>query len=124
MKKLPKISDAEWLVMNVVWKHPSCTAQEIIDLLATSNDWGPATVKTLINRLLNKKALTFEKTGKLYHYRAAVNEEDCRIAETKSLLDRVFDGSFSPMLAHFVKSKQLKPSEIAELEKILRKGKG
>lgn len=120
MNDAPRISEAEWQVMKVIWSRPPASAQEVIDMLADSTDWSPATVKTLLNRLVKKKALTFEKEGKSYRYSARVNEEECQQIEAESFLKRVFDGSLTPMLAHFVKTRKLSRKEMEELRKMLR----
>jgi BlaI family penicillinase repressor len=109
--------------MKIVWKRRSCSAQQVVDDLADSTEWTATTVKTLINRLLRKGALTFAKKGKSYIYSAAWSEEQCRQHETASFLDRVFDGALTPMLAHFVRSHRLSKKDLAELERLLKESK-
>jgi BlaI family penicillinase repressor len=122
-KALPRISDAEWDVMQVAWRRGDFTAQEMIDELS-HRDWSPRTVKTLLGRLLAKGALAHEARGKAYVYRPAVKREDCVRQESDSFLDRVFGGAAAPALAHFVKRGRLSDEDIAELRKILdEKGK-
>ena len=123
MKAAPRISEAEWEVMKVVWKKSPCLAQDIIEALSDSSKWSPATIKTLLNRLMTKGALRFEKTGKSYLYSPAYTEEECRAAEADSFLRRVFDGALSPMLSHFVQSRRLSAKELDSLEKILKERK-
>jgi BlaI family penicillinase repressor len=118
-----RISEAEWQVMEVVWRKPRTGAQEIIAALAESSSWSPATIKTLLNRLVKKGALGFEKDGKSYLYFARVAEEECRGAEAETFLDRVFKGSLAPMVAHFANSRKLSRKEIDELERLLRQGR-
>lgn len=120
MNPVPRISEAEWQVMKVVWQQPGCSAQAVIERLSASQQWGPATIKTLLNRLIRKQALHFEKAGKSYLYSAAFSEEECRKAESQSFLHRVFDGALLPMIAHFVRSNRLSEKELAELETLLR----
>lgn len=120
MDRVPRISEAEWQVMKIIWSHPQVLAQEVIDSLAVSTDWSPATIKTLLNRLVKKKVLVFEKEGKSYRYSARLSEEKCRHFEAESFLQRVFDGSLTPMLAHFVKMRKLSPQEVEELKTLLR----
>ncbi|MFA5058345.1 MAG: BlaI/MecI/CopY family transcriptional regulator [Opitutaceae bacterium] len=120
MKKAPRLSEAEWQVMKVIWRRASCSAQEVIEALAPNRDWSPATVKTLLNRLHRKGALDFEKTGKAYIYSPAFTEAEFTTQEAESFLHRVFDGALSPMIAHFVQSHRLSRPEIDELERILR----
>ena len=120
MKKVPRVSGAEWLVLKAVWQQAPCSAQEVTERLAKSADWTTATIKTLLNRLMRKGALEFEKEGKAYFYSPAFAEEEFKAAEAESFISRIFDGSLTPMLAHFVKSRKLSEAELSELEKILK----
>ncbi|HZI33154.1 MAG TPA: BlaI/MecI/CopY family transcriptional regulator [Candidatus Binatia bacterium] len=120
MSLTPRISDAEWAIMKICWSRSPVTAQAIIDQLVAQDDWHPKTVKTLLNRLVKKRALGFQKDGRAYRYHPLVPERDCISAESKSFLDRVFGGSLKPMLAHFVASRQLSPAEIDELKMLLK----
>ena len=119
-----KISAAEWEVMKVIWKQAPCSAQVVIEQLAKAQEWEPATIKTLLNRLVTKGALRFEKEGRAYVYFPEATEEDCCASEASSFLDRVFGGALTPFLAHFAKSgKQLSAADLAELEKILKQSR-
>lgn len=120
MNKTPRITETEWKLMQVVWEKSPIAAQEIIDTLSTRDDWHPKTVRTLLNRLVKKRALGFHKDGRSYLYRPLVAEKDCITAESESFLDRVFGGSLKPMLAHYVESRKLSPQEIAELKRLLK----
>lgn len=123
MKPTPKISisDAEWEVMKVLWKKAPCPAQTVIDALIGPQQWSAATVKTLLNRLMRKGAVKYEKNGRAYVYSPALTEAEGRHTETVSFIDRVFDGALSPLLAHFTKQgRRLTPEDITALEKILR----
>lgn len=124
MNKTPCISETEWEVMKVCWARSPITAQEIIDTLCAQDDWHPKTVKTLLNRLIKKRALGFKKEGRAYLYRPLVAEKECVTAESQSFLDRVFGGSLKPMLVHFAESRKLAPDEIAELKRLLKKTEG
>src|SRR3990170_4164474 len=95
------ISDAEWEVMQVLWAAAPLTANDVVDQVAARNDWNPRTVKTLLNRLVNKGALGYEAEGKRYRYFPRVSRDDCVRRESRSFLSRVFGGAAGPMLAHF-----------------------
>lgn len=123
MKPIPRVSEAEWEVMKVIWRKAPCAASDVIAELAPESGWQPATIKTLLNRLVAKGALRFEKTGRAYVYSPAVPEQELKRAAADSFLERVFDGGLSPMLAHFVQSRRLSAREISDLEEILREGK-
>ena len=121
MKSIPKISETEWEVMKVLWAAAPLSADEIIVRLTAQDDWHPKTAKTLLNRLVKKKALDFEKDGRAYLYRPLVKEADCVRAASDSFLDRVFGGSLAPMVAHFVERKKMSPEQIRELKRLLER---
>jgi len=124
MKKLPRISEAEWEVMKVFWNRSPASAQEVIEQLNPETAWKPATVKTLINRLLKKEAIGFQQTGKSYLYYPLVSEEECLRAESHSFLERLYGGAIKPMLVHYLKEEKLSREEIEELKRILDERKG
>lgn len=123
MNPVPRISDAEWEVMKVLWTRSPQTANEIIQALEPVTDWNPRTIRTLLNRLLKKKALGFRQNGRSYQYFPRVEETACRRAESRSFLRRVYGGALTPMLSAFLEEEELSADEIAELKRILdRKG--
>jgi len=119
MAKTPRISEAEWEVMKVLWKTSPRTANEIVEELTGKTHWKRETIRTLINRLVQKKALGFEKKGRQYHYFPLVTRTECIREETKSFLRRFHGGSIEPMLAALVEEEQLSPEKIARLRQIL-----
>ncbi len=121
MAKAPAISEAEWDVMQVAWAAAPqpVTANEVVERLAGRKGWNPKTVRTLLNRLMNKGALAVEAQGKRYLYRPAVTREECVRQESRSFLSRVFGGAAGPMLVHFVNETPLTAEEIAQLKKLL-----
>ena len=123
MPQLPQISDAEWDVMKVVWSHGPLTAGEVVRHLSPESHWRPRTIKTLLNRLVKKKALTVQRYKNLFLYSPALQEADCMRAESQSFLERFFGGDVRPLLIHFAENKQLTAEDLAELQKILRQSK-
>jgi BlaI family penicillinase repressor len=119
MKNPPTISDAEWDVMQVVWDAAPVTAAEVIERLARPRQWNHRTVRTLLNRLVKKRALGFKVDGKRYLYHPLISRADCVRRESRSFLSRVFGGSAGPMLVHFVNETDLSPEEIDQLKRIL-----
>ena len=120
MSALPRISETEWEIMRVVWaRHPISAAEIIETLVAQDATWHPVTAKTLLNRLVKKRVLGFDLDGRSYLYRPLVRERDCVNAVSSSFLERVFGGSLSSMVAHFVEHRKLSPKQVRELRKIL-----
>lgn len=119
MKKVPRISETEWQIMKIVWSKGQCTANEILEALNTREPWHPKTARTLIGRLVKKKALTYREDGRAYIYRPGISEEDAVAHYSQSFLERVFDGALAPMLAHFVESRRLSPNDLRQLREVL-----
>lgn len=127
MSRIPQISDSEWQIMKVVWTHAPCTANQVVETLSETADWKPKTIRTMINRLVNKKAIGYEideKDKKTYHYFALASEAECVKAESQSFLKRVFDGSPTILLANFIKECELSQEDIDKLRQILDGKKG
>lgn len=118
-KTTPQISDAEWTVMKILWERSPATSKEVIDALAGSVKWKPKTIHTLLARLVQKGALSARKEGREYQFEPKVKAEACQRSETRSFLDRVFDGEMAPFLACFVRDNKLTRAEIEELKRIL-----
>ncbi len=114
-----QISEAEAVVMQVLWGQHPLSADEVMARLPRSNDWAEATVKTLLNRLLNKGAIGAEKEGRRYRYSPLVERDAWVLEESSSLIDRLFDGRVAPLVAHFSQHQKLTRDDVAELRKLL-----
>lgn len=114
-----QISDAESVVMDVLWQRSPLAAEEVVAALASRQDWQEATVKTLLNRLLNKGAIAADKDGRRYLYRPLLRREDWVLDESESLLARLFDGRVAPLVAHFSEHRKLSAQDVAELRRLV-----
>jgi BlaI family penicillinase repressor len=119
MKTIPKLSDAELMVMKVIWKENPISASGIISALAGSTSWRPKTIKSLLNRMVKKEAIDYEIKGRQYLYSPAVEESVVIQEESRSFLKRVFGGAVKPMLAAMAESKELTLKDIEELKRIV-----
>ncbi len=114
-----QISEAESVVMDVLWRRHPLGADEVAAALASQQDWQEATIKTLLNRLLNKGAIAAERDGRRYLYSPLLKREAWMLEESRGLLDRLFDGRVAPLVAHFSEQRKLSRKDIAELRKLL-----
>jgi BlaI family penicillinase repressor len=121
MRKMPRIAESEWKVMQVLWEHGPQTANDVVNALSGEVKWKSRTIKTLISRLVKKGAVKFREEGNKYRYFPAVNESECVRSATKSFVRRVYQGAMKPALAAFLEDADLSPQEIDELQEILDK---
>lgn len=120
MDKQTPISDAESQVMDVLWRGPAAmAADDVITALVSEQRWQEATVKTLLNRLLKKGAISATREGRRYLYTAVLQRDQWVSSESTGLLERLFGGRVAPLVAHFGKHRQLSAADIAELKKLV-----
>jgi len=113
------ISNAEFEVLDALWQQHPASANEIIERLNKKKEWHEKTVKTLLNRLVKKKALGFEKQQRSYLYFPLFERENYTIKESKNLIERFFSGRLSPLVAGFAKNSDLKKDDIDELKAVI-----
>ena len=119
MPSTPRISDGEWAVMEEIWHQHPITALEVVQKLSARKQWQDQTIRTMLRRLIDKKALKYKAAGKIYYYEPAVSREQCVRVESRSFLDRVFGGAAKPLLVQMIQDADFSPKDIAELKKLL-----
>jgi predicted transcriptional regulator len=115
-----RIGDAEYAVMEVLWDAAPLTAAEVAERVPAERGWSIRTVKTMLSRLLAKGVLTHEEDGRRYLYRPAVRREDYVQQESRRLIDRMFGGRLTPLVAHLAQRDQLSKGDIEEIEALLK----
>ena len=123
MENKSKISEAEWEVMKVLWEKSPVTANDVVESLVTKTPWKPKTIKTLINRLVGKKMVSFSKEGREYHYSPQITEADAKKSEFRNMLKRAFDGALTPMMQFLLEHEDLSKEELEKLRELTEKAK-
>ena len=119
MRPLPQISEAEFEVMKIVWKHAPISTNEITERLLKTTNWSPKTIQTLIKRLVTKGALTYEKQSRVFVYTPVIGESEFISQKSNSFLKRYFDGDITAMLSAFIENDKLSKAEIDTLRSLL-----
>ena len=113
------ITEAESVVMEVLWTRSPMPTEDVITALEGEQHWQEATIKTLLNRLLKKKAIRAVKDGRRFLYSPVITRDDWVLSESKGLLDRLFAGRVAPLAAHFSRHGKLSKRDIADLKKLI-----
>ena len=119
MNNLPQISEAEFEVMKIVWKHAPISTNEITEQLLRSTSWSPKTIQTLIKRLVTKGALSYEKQGRVFVYTPVVKENEYLDQKSTSFLKQYFNGDITAMLSSYIENDKLSEAEITALRSLL-----
>ena len=115
-----RISEAEHAVMEALWEQSPLTATEVSDKIADERGWSLATVKTLLSRLVAKKAVATEPDGRRFLYTPTIERTDYVGGESRRLVDRLFGGRAAPLIAHLAESEALSNDDIAEIQRLLQ----
>lgn len=115
-----RISDAEYAVMDVLWQESPLTAGDVITRAPPARKWSARTVKTLLSRLVAKGVAGTQEDGRRYLYRPLIEREAYVASESRRLVDRLFGGRISPLVAHLAEREALTPEDIAEIEALLK----
>ena len=114
-----RISDAEHAVMEVLWQRSPLTAADVADALSDDRDWTLQTVKTLLSRLTNKGAVSYDQDGRRYLYSPILAREDYVGDESRRLVDRLFGGRAAPLIAHLAERQEFSAEDIAQIERLI-----
>ena len=119
MKALPQISEAEFQVMKIVWEHAPVSTNQVTEYLTRTTKWSPKTIQTMLKRLVQKKALTYDKEGRVFIYTPLIGHEDYVNQESRHFLQRFYNGNLVSMMTAFLDMEELSQQEVDELKELL-----
>jgi predicted transcriptional regulator len=118
VRAVVSISDAESRVLEILWRDGPATSERVIAALAEES-WEVSTIKTLLARLVKKRAIRARKEGRRYIYSAVLTREQWITTESEGLLARLFGGRVAPLVQHFSRHRRLSKADIAELKRLI-----
>lgn len=121
MKNLPQISNGEFEVMDVIWKHAPINTNEIVEILSKRKIWNPKTIQTMLFRLEKKGIISHTKESRVFVYAPRIPKETYLALEQDNFVNRFFNGAVSQMVASYLDKNELTEAELAELQEILDK---
>ena len=114
-----QVSEAESVVMEVLWSRSPLGADDVVAALSARSDWAEPTIKTLLNRLLKKGAIQAERDGRRYLYSPVLTRESWVASQSEGVLERLFGGRVAPLVAHFSERGKLSQDDIDELKRLI-----
>jgi len=122
-KSSVELTEAEWAIIKVVWEKQPCAAGTVQETLAKSKGWAYSTVKTTMDRMVEKGFLQIEKIRNLQLFRSRITEVDAKRAEFRKMLKRAFDGALTPMMQFLIEHEGLSKDQASQLRKLVKKQK-
>lgn len=120
MSKEVRISESELDIMAVLWVDAPLSAVDVAARIPARRAWSPTTVKTMLSRLVDKGALASEAEGRRFLYRPLIERDRLVGAQAGRLVDRLFGGRVSPLVAHLAERRDLDPEDLAALEQLIK----
>jgi BlaI family penicillinase repressor len=115
-----KLTESEWQIMNALWEGHPATARELAERLPGEIRWAYTTIKTMLTRLVAKKAVSERKRANTSVYEPLVSRNKARRSAVRSLLDQAFDGAVEPMLDFLAEDRNLSASQRRQLLRLLQ----
>jgi BlaI family penicillinase repressor len=119
MTKPTKIPPSEWEIMEILWNESPLSAAEVFERMPSDTSWTVKTVRAFLDRLLQREAVSRRKIHGMYVFEPVVRRTDCLRLESKSFLDRFFQGNPISMIAHFLEDERLDEEDVRRLQNLL-----
>ncbi|MHC4890962.1 MAG: BlaI/MecI/CopY family transcriptional regulator [Planctomycetota bacterium] len=120
-KRNYELTEGEWAIIQAVWDNEPCAAPTIQEELEAHKNWHYSTVKTLMDRMVDKGLLKTEKIRNLFLYRSAITRTEAQTGEIMRAVKRAFDGALTPMMQFLVDSDSLSKKQLGELETMIKR---
>jgi len=118
-----ELTEAEWKIMKIVWEKEPCAAGTVQETLAGSRNRAYSTVKTTMDRMVEKGLLEIERIRNLQLFKSRVSEVDAKRGEFRKMLKRAFDGALTPMMQFLIEHEGISAEDAAQLRKLVTKRK-
>lgn len=106
--------------MAILWSRSPLAASEIIESAPKEREWSATTIKTMLARLVEKGALITKAQGRRFLYTPTVGRESVAAGQAGRLVDRLFGGRLSPLVAHLAANRDLSEEDLAALEALVK----
>ena len=116
-----ELTEAEWAIMKVVWENEPCAAGTVQESLTHTRDWAYSTVKTTMDRMVDKGFLKIQKIRNLQLFSSVISEVDAKRGEFRKMLKRAFDGALTPMMQFMIEHEGLSKTELTQLRKLVNR---
>ncbi len=116
-----ELTEAEWVIMKVVWTEEPCAAGTVQEALQKSKNWAYSTVKTFMDRMVTKGQLSTPSIRNLQLFTSNITEAQAKRSEILKTLKRAFDGALTPMMQFLFENEKFSDKDLKQLHKMVEK---
>ncbi len=115
-----QLTEGEWAIIQAVWDNQPCAAPTVQEVLAKRTRWSYSTVKTMMDRMVDKGLLRMERIRNIILYSAAVTKKQAQSGEIMRAVKRAFDGALTPMMQFLLDNNTLSKEQLDQLEEMVK----
>ena len=119
MKQSADISNSELVILKALWTSSPLLSADIVADVQRSEDWHEKTIKTLLNRLVKKGAVDFQKSGRAYQYFPLIKQAEYQQRVSSSIIDKLFSGRVAGLVTGFAEQRKLSRDDVDSLKQII-----
>jgi BlaI family penicillinase repressor len=119
-RKSPILTGQELEIMKVVWVYGTATVRDVYETLLSHRKIAYTTVMTMMKIMEDKKYLKRRLEGRAYVYEATRPKKQMIHEMVSEFINRVFNGSAEPLVAHLVEERRLSEKELKQIAKMIR----
>ena len=120
-KSNPELTEAEWVIMKVVWEKEPCAAGTVQEILQQSRNWAYSTVKGAMDRMVEKGFLKIKKIRNLQLFSSTISQEQAQKGEFKKMLKRAFDDALTPMMQFLLENEDFSTNDLKQIRMMIEK---
>jgi BlaI family transcriptional regulator, penicillinase repressor len=114
-----ELTEGEWEIMKAVWDKEPCTAGTVQEELTATRDRAYSTVKTTMDRMVEKGFLRIERIRNLQLFSSCISEIEAKRGEFRRMLKRAFDGALTPMMQFLIEHEGLSKEQASQLRELI-----
>jgi BlaI family penicillinase repressor len=118
-----ELTETEWEIMKVIWDKEPCAAGTVQEALTKERNRAYSTVKTTMDRMVEKGFLEIDKIRNLQLFKSCISEIDAKRGEFRKMLKRAFDGALTPMMQFLIEHEGLSKTEASQLRDLVNSTK-
>jgi predicted transcriptional regulator len=123
MSKTPRPTDAELAILRVLWELGPSTVRQVHDVLMRERPTAYTTALKLMQIMTEKGLVRRDEADRTHIYHPRLTQEQTQRQLLRDLMDRAFGGSSSKLVLQALASKRASSDELAEIRRMLERGK-
>jgi len=120
-KSSPELTEAEWIIIKVVWENEPCAAGTVQEILQESKNWAYSTVKGAMDRMVEKGFLEINKIRNLQLFKSKISQAEAKKSEFRKMLKRAFDGALTPMMQFLLENEDFSKKDLRQMRELIEK---